>query len=271
MLPAAADLVGTARRQRPDRGGPGPRHPFFVDAVLQPLADRRAAGESHRALSRELYERHVHRWALQRGHSLCRNLPAHADRHEVVSQALRLAWDACDRIDWARVASWPALLEAKVAHARIEAARSDDWLSRRERMYRRRYQAACDALQQQVGRALRPEERRAAARATSPSGGRVDWGGALVADRHPTTVAEVPEPAADLDVADEVEAALTRDLHRAQLGRWLQLIEGQDPLLADDVRSWIDAHRETTTTSLPGRLLTRLSPYRPTLIALVHS
>jgi hypothetical protein len=241
-----------------------------VADVLAPLAARRAAGESHRVLSRELYERHIHRWGLQRGRALCLGLPAHADRHEVVSQALRLAWDACDRIDWDRIVSWPALLETKMAHARIEAARTDDWLSRRERTYRRRYQAGCAALEQAKGRGLRPDERQEAARAATPAGTRIDWGGALLADRHPSSVADYPEVPADLDVATEVEVRLSRDRNAAGLAQWLELVGRQDPVLAGDLRDWSRSHGDGSSASLPARLAKRMWPYRPTLIALIY-
>ncbi|HEY7628083.1 MAG TPA: hypothetical protein VH761_13495, partial [Ilumatobacteraceae bacterium] len=103
------------------------------------MAERWRAGESERDLADELYAQ-LHPWALAFAGSLSAGLPAHADRNEVLSQVLRLTWDACRRIDWQRYAAWPAFLESKVRRARIEAARNDDWLSRRERVRRRRFQ-----------------------------------------------------------------------------------------------------------------------------------
>ena len=107
-----------------------PRHPDFVVVVLEPLAQRWRAGESEHDLCVELYNS-IHPWALGFAGSLSRGLPAHADRNEVLSQVLRLTWDACRRVDWDRYAAWPAYLETQGERARIEAARCDDWLSRR--------------------------------------------------------------------------------------------------------------------------------------------
>src|SRR6185295_18313263 len=87
------------------------------------------------------------------------NLPAHADRNEVLSQVLRLTWEACQRIDWTRYGAWPAFLETKISRARIEAARCDDWLSRRERMRRRRFQGELARREQVEQRSLTDGER----------------------------------------------------------------------------------------------------------------
>ncbi len=127
------DLAPVERRRRGPGVAPSPRHPDFTAEVLEPLVMRHIAGESDHALSMELYNL-VHPWALSFAAAQSANLPAHADRNEVLSQVRRLTWESCQRIDWTRYAAWPTFIETKISRARIEAARCDDWLSRRERV-----------------------------------------------------------------------------------------------------------------------------------------
>ena len=188
---------------------PPPRHPRFASEVLDPLARRHMAGESDRTLSIELYNL-VHPWALSFAAAQSAGLPAHADRNEVLSQVLRLTWDACERIDWNRCGAWPTFLETKISRARIEAARCDDWLSRRERVRRRRYQAELSRREQIERRSLTDTERQAVASAVAPSSTSVDWAKAMLASRHPSTVAEVP---------DLVQPSGRRRTHRGGSGR----------------------------------------------------
>jgi hypothetical protein len=254
---------GTAHRRHP-----APNHRTFVDAVLRPLAARAAAGEDERALAEELYERSVHHWAVARARALAYGLPAHADAGEVTSQVLRAAWDACLRIDWSRVGSWPTLLERKVAHARIEAARAEDWLSRRERVYRRRYQSACASLEQATGRTLSHTERLEVATTVAPQSNRVEWARELVAGKHPSTVAELPDVIGGPDVATEVERQLLSTERSACLRQWLDGLARQEPALAQEVRDWVDA-ATYADRPVPAHLARRLLPFAGGLVALV--
>jgi hypothetical protein len=246
----------------------GPRHPRFVEDVLSPLAQRARAGEDGRRLAEELYERHVHRWAMAQANSQAVGLPVHADRNEVLSQVLRLAWEACLKIDWDRVESWPALLDGKVTHARIEAARAEDWLSRRERVYRRRYQRAVAELEQSAGRPLNHAERLEVATAVAPASNRVDWARELVEAKHPSTVAEMPEGPARLDVADEVEERFMQGERARRLEEWLAALASEDQRLADDIVRWRDSG-DDQARDLPARLARRVEPYAPLLVGLL--
>ena len=160
--------------------------------MLEPLARRHAAGESGRELSTELYNV-VHPWAVSFAKSQSAGLPAHADRNEVLSQVLRLTWDACARIDWSRVESWTTFLDTKVGRARVEAARRDDWLSRQERVRRRWFQRETARLEQIEQRTLTDAERLAVANTLTPNSAHVDWARSLLDSRHPSSVAEVPD------------------------------------------------------------------------------
>jgi hypothetical protein len=245
-----------------------PRDRDFVDVVLRPLAARAADGEDRNRLSVELYEQ-IHPWAMRKARAMTVGLPPHADTGEVVSQTLRLAWEACVRIDWTRVESWPALLEGKVAHARIEAARTEDWLSRRERIHRRRFQAAVAAIEQREGRVLSSAERHEVARSVSPASGRVDWAAELMAGRHPSSVAELPELEAEVDVAECVERDLMRVARKAGLHRWLAMLASAEPRLAEQLVEWSGSVGEANR-SLPVRLRDRLAVYVPMLAGLVE-
>ena len=176
------------RRRRP---GPIATVTRLHRGGLEPLPSENS-GRSGRRLSLDLYNL-VHPWALRFAAAQSANLPAHADRNEVLSQVLRLTWEACQRIDWTRYEAWPTFLETKISRARIEAARCDDWLSRRERMRRRRFQGELARREQVEQRSLTDGERHDVANIVAPSSTRVNWADTLLQSRHPSTVAEVPD------------------------------------------------------------------------------
>jgi hypothetical protein len=244
-----------------------PRHPDFAETVLRPMAARYFAGESAQALAAELYDA-IHPWASGQARAQCAGLPAHADRGEVVSQVLRLAWESCVRIDWVQYVTWPSLLERKVAHARIEAARSEDWLSRRERVYRRRFQREIARLEQVQRRPLNESERAAAAAAVAPTSTRVDWAKALLAARHPSTVGEVPDTMDVAHLDDEVETRLLGEIRAKCLREWLAVLAVQDRRLADDLAAWC-ASADSPERALPARLARRVEPYAPLLLGML--
>jgi hypothetical protein len=245
-----------------------PRHPSFVELVLRPLAQRARAGEDRACLVDELFEGTVHPWAESYAARQAVGLPSHADRNEVHSQVLRLAWEACRRIDWDRIESWPALLEAKVAHARTEAARSDDWLSRRERVHRRRFLHAIESREQSCGRPLSSSEKMEVALTVVPSSNRVDWAAELLVAKHPSTVAEPPDVEHHVDVAEEVAEVLRRRERAACLKEWLALVAYEDARLADDLQAWHD-NRAERGRPLPARLARRVEPYISLLLCLL--
>ena len=244
-----------------------PRHPDFVAVVLEPLAKRRKAGERGEQLSIELYDR-LHTWAVAFAGAQGARLPAHADRNEVLSQVLRLTWDACTRIDWDRYEAWPAFLESKVSRARIEAARTDDWLSRRERVRRRHFQGEIARREQIEQRTLTPCERQAVARAVAPDSTRVDWAKAVLESRHPSTVAEVPDVVDATTVEDEVEGHELSRIRSSCLTEWLAIVKDRNEALAADLAKWL-AVNDLGDRNLPARLSHRLEPYTPLLLAML--
>ena len=264
--PLAAQPSSPSPRRPP--GALTPRSPGFVARVLVPLGERAAAGEAPAALCEELYAGWVHAWAMGEASYQVARLPSHADPHEVTSQVLRLAWDSCVRIDWARLESWPTFLEGKVCSARAEAARVDDWLSRRERTYRRRYQRALADQEQSRGRVATGEERLVLAGTCATASRRVDWAAELVATRHPATVAEPPEETNDDDVAGFVEEELMRVERAARLTEWLVALSGEDGRLAADLRQWSEQDRGRPQ-AFPSRLAERVAPYAPLLAGLL--
>lgn len=244
-----------------------PRHPDFVAVVLEPLAERWHAGESEHDLSVELYNS-IHPWALGFAGSLSRGLPAHADRNEVLSQVLRLTWDACRRVDWDRYAAWPAFLETKVKRARIEAARCDDWLSRRERVRRRTFQGEVARREQAEQRSLSSVERQAVACQVAPSSTRVDWAKTVLNSRHPSTVADVPDIVDDSTLEEQVERREIGDIRTRCLTEWLAMLAVENARLAADLANWAELN-DSDNRELPARLAHRLEPYTSMLLAML--
>jgi hypothetical protein len=224
-------------------------------------------------LSVELYDV-VHPWAVTFAAAQSSGLPAHADRNEVLSQVLRLTWDACTRIDWTRSAEWPAFLDAKVSRARIEAARCDDWLSRRERVRRRRFQGELARREQKEQRTLTAGERRDVATDVAPGTASVDWAQALLNSRHPSTVADVPDSIDgtnnSVTVEDQVEAAELGGIRTRCLTEWMTIVAAENRGLADDLSRWSDQNQSAAADrGLPARLAHRIEPYTPLLLAML--
>lgn len=266
-----SETTRDARRPFEDRrrfpADRSPRHPDFVALVLEPMAKRWLAGESEPDLAIELYNQ-IHPWALAFTGSLYAGLPSHADRNEVLSQVLRLTWEACRRIDWSRYAAWPAYLESKVRRARIEAARSDDWLSRRERVRRRSYQCELARREQVEQRALTEHEKQEVAGAVAPSSTRVDWAKSLIDARHPSTVADVPDAIEDTSLEDQVEQREIDEIRTRCLAEWLKMLAVENESLARELRRWSESS-ESGGRALPARLAHRLEPYTPALLAML--
>ncbi len=268
----SVDFSPVERRRRGHGAAPSPRHPSFTAEVLEPLALRQIAGEADGVLSLELYNL-VHPWALAFAAAQSANLPAHADRNEVLSQVLRLTWEACERIDWTRYAAWPTFLETKISRARIEAARCDDWLSRRERVRRRRYQGELARREQIEQRSLTDGERHDVANAVAPSSTRVDWAKTVLDSRHPSTVAQVPDfvqGANDdaITIEDQVEGRELGGIRQRCLSEWLTIVATQNEALASDLSRWSELN-ESADRDLPARLAHRIEPYTNLLLTML--
>jgi hypothetical protein len=249
-----------------------PRHPGFTCHVLEPLAQRQVRGEPTRELSVDLYYT-VHSWAVSYAATQSGGLPAHADRHEVLSQVLRLTWEACLRIDWTRYEAWPTFLESKIGRARIEAARCDDWLSRRERMRRRRFHGELARREQLEQRTLTDRERHAVASAIGAGSTRVDWAQTLLNSRHPCTVAELPDIVDETiddvtTIEDQVERRELGGIRARCLTEWLSIVGAENQALVTDLSRWSELS-ESADRDLPARLAHRLEPYTPLLLAML--
>ena len=249
-----------------------PRHPDFTLHVLAPLSERHVAGEPGRALSIELFAT-VHPWATSFAASQSTGLPAHADRNEVLSQVLRLTWETCLRIDWSRYAAWPAFLDSKVSHAPTEAARCDDWLSRRERVRRRRFQAEIARVEQREQRTLSSAERKDLAAMVAPTSSRTDWAKSLLQARHPSTVADVPDPVRptsdeSITTEDQVEGRELGGIRTCCLRKWLAIVAADNQGLAADLSRWAELD-DSSQGDLPSRLAHRVEPYTPLLLAML--
>jgi hypothetical protein len=186
---------------------------------------------------------------------------------------LRLTWEACERIDWTRYAAWPTFLEAKISRARIEAARCDDWLSRRERVRRRRYQGELARREQVEQRSLTDGERHDVANAVAPSSTRVDWAKTVLDSRHPSTVAQVPDfvqGANDdaITIEDQVEGRELGGIRQRCLSEWLTIVATQNEALATDLSRW-SVLNESADRDLPARLAHRLEPYTNLLLTML--
>ena len=249
-----------------------PRDLRFTASVLEPLAIRHTAGEPSDELSAELYDV-VHPWAVSFAKSQSAGLPAHADRNELLSQVLQLTWDACLRIDWSRYETWTTFLDTKVSRARAEAARSDDWLSRQERVRRRWFQGETARREQVEQRTLTDDERLAVANSLTSGSARPDWAQSLLNSRHPSSVADVPEvgcgPTDDsITTEDQVEGQELGGIRLRCLKAWMTIVAGQNQQLATDLSQWSElsdsAHRD-----LPARLAHRLEPYTCLLLTML--
>jgi hypothetical protein len=249
-----------------------PRDLRFTALVLEPLAIRHSAGESSDELSAELYHV-VHPWAVSFAKSQSSGLPAHADRNEVLSQVLRLTWDACLRIDWSRCDTWTTFLDTKVGRARAEAARSDDWLSRQERVRRRWFQGETARREQVEQRTLTGDERLAVANTLTPGSGRPDWAQSLLTSRHPSSVADVPDVACgptddSITTEDQVEGQELGGIRVRCLAAWMTIVAEQNQQLAEDLSHWSELN-DTADRDLPARLAHRLEPYTCLLLTML--
>jgi hypothetical protein len=249
------------------RGTPAVPSPFSAEwrsTVLQDLAARAAAGEDPDALRAELLE-HLWPWAQRLADREARRLPAGSDRDDTRSHVLAAMWQATRQIDWDRWDTWPALLLRRVRGARIDAARSDDVVSRRDRGVLNRIDtevvtserergrtltaAEQDEIRERVLAALTPRRRRALAGAVT--------GPPVLVDTFATNVVD--------DRWDPEARTLEAD--RAQhLGCWLR--HDLPPELREHLLDWLAQQKQGSV--VPARLRARLLPYLPSLLERVE-
>lgn len=243
---------GAPRRHRRARPT-SPYHEHWQDTVLRPLAERAAAGESYQLLVDELFEA-LRPWTEGLVVRRLAALPGHADPAETHSQLLEAVLMACRSIDFDRWKAWPSLLRRRVQMAPAEAARREDWMTRRQRRYRKLYMVKLSSREQELGRHLAERERLALAAAIVPENNRVHWAREIVDGLHPTTVGEPPEVPDD-DANPEAAALRRADIEI--LASWMRSLP--DPV-RHQLLGWMPTG-DTGSRSLPRRLRSAVEPY----------
>ncbi len=241
--------------------GPDPFDTNWVRQSLLARAARVAAGGDACAERNALFDE-LSDWALAHAERQTRSLPSHADRHEVRSRALVAVWESTQRIDWNRPTAWPSLLKRRLRGAYLDAARSDDPLSRRDRAQLRRLRAVLSEWETAHGRTANLIERRALLDDQRKDGSR--YFERLKRYDRPLDLDSVPrEFGVFADDRSNPETIVTADLQRSSVKQWLDEIVPES--LARQLTIW--ALRERAGAQLPQRLATRVEPYVGALAA----
>jgi hypothetical protein len=232
-----------------------PTSELFVSAVLVPLVARRANGECEQSLRDELLLE-VLPWVREQVKQNVRRIPTNADPSNVSSHMHEAAYQAVARLDWLQYETWPMYLGALVRRAAQEAARHDDYLSRQQRVLRKRFRLACIAAETKLQRQLLTSER--CAIATDIAEGRQDLIDSLIIGWHPQEFADVPDSYSEqTSIEDSVEQAFAQQ----RVKYWL------DNELPANVRQmvldWLSLPRSKV---LPQRLEKHLQPYVMSLL-----
>lgn len=234
------------------------------ETELAALAARAEAGEDQDDLRSELLQR-LWPWAQRLADREARKLPVGSDADDTRSHLLTAVWQATRQIDWDRWDTWPALLLRRVRGARVDAARNDDVVSRRDRLVLNRVEAevaACErqrgaslssnereAIRQRIFSELAPRRRRALSNAVTTPPVLVDTFATDVADERwdPEALAVAADRAESLDV-------------------WLH--HDVPPELRARLLEWFA--RDTRGGAVPVRLRDQLLPYLPSLVERVE-
>ncbi|MGH7748551.1 MAG: hypothetical protein ACREQ5_27900, partial [Candidatus Dormibacteria bacterium] len=221
------------RRYRQARPG-SPYHQTFKDDVLSPLAARAWAGEDRQLLVDELHQA-LRPWTEGLIVRRLAALPAHVDRAETHSQLEETVLLACWAIDFSRWQAWPSLLRRRVQMAPAEAARREDWLTRRQRRYRKLYLARLSMKEQELGRHLAEHERVELAAEIAPASNRVAWSEELVRGLHPQTMGDMPD-APDTTSAGDPEGLAMREADAEIITTWLRSLP---PPVHEQLLQWL--------------------------------
>ena len=237
--------------------------PFSAEwrsTVLRDLASRAANGDDLDQLRAELLEL-LWPWAQRLADQEARRLPAGSDRDDTRSHVLTAVWQATRQIDWQRWETWPALLLRRVRGARIDAARSDDTVSRRDRVVLKRIDAEVAAAERDRGRTLTCAERDAV-RSEVLAGLTPRRRSALASavTGPPVLVDSFPGVLAD-DRWDPEQRAVASD-RAVNLHGWLSHDVPKE--LSKQVYTWLE--QDTRDAVVPARLRTKLLPYLPQLL-----
>lgn len=232
-----------------------PNSELFVGAVLVPLVTRRKNGECERLLRDELLLA-VLPWVREQVKQNVRRIPSNADPSNVSSHMHEAAYKAVTRLDWSQYETWPMYLGTLLRRAAQEAARGDDYLSRQQRVLRKRFRSACLAAESVLQRQLLSSERLSIA--TDIAESRQDLISSLMIGWHPQEFANVPDSYSDqISIEESVEQAFTQQRVRY----WL------DNELPANVRQmvldWLSLPRSKV---LPQRLEKQLQPYVTSLL-----
>jgi hypothetical protein len=167
-------LTTSTWTSRTDTNLLSPYLPEFHKEVLEPLIVRAKVGAPRDRLANDLYTA-LHPWLTRFVARKSRYLPATADLGELESRIHESALLACRSLDWNRTETFAQLLRMRIEGAAIEAARHDDWLSRRHRKMLNVFRAEVDDQEQRLGRNLDDAEKREIAKRLSPDGARINW------------------------------------------------------------------------------------------------
>ena len=237
-----------------------PFDPEFKANILEPLAARAKVGAPNDRLANDLYSS-LHPWLTRFVARKSRNLPATADLGELESRVHESALLACRSLDWNRIETFAPLLRMRVEGAAIEAARYDDWLSRRHRKMLNVFRAEVDDQEQRLGRNLDEKEKREIARKLSPEGARINWESDLQRQFAPTGWTEAFDNVISDPKGSPEDACMTSE-YIAIIRDWLDsLPNGLGDAAYDWAMSHVDGHR-----GAPRPIMRKLKKHIPELL-----
>lgn len=237
-----------------------PYLPEFKELVLEPLKARAQVGAPQERLANEIYSQ-LYPWLTRFIARKSRNLPATADLGELESRVHEAALLACRSLDWNRIETFGPLLRIRVEGAVVEAARYDDWLSRRHRKILNAYRAEIDDQEQKLGRNLDDKEKREIARELSPQGARFNWESDLQRQFAPTSWTDAFDNQL-YDPNSSPESACMNKEYQEIVRNWLDsLPEG----VGQAAYEWASAHVDGRRGA-PRPIMRKLKRYIPQLM-----
>ena len=237
-----------------------PYLPEFYALVLEPLIERSKVGAPQDRLADELYTS-IHPWLTRFIARKSRYLPATADLGELESRVHESALLACRSLDWNRTETFTALLRMRIEGAAIEAARHDDWLSRRHRKLLNAFRQEVADTEQNCGRVLIDEEKRAIAKKLSPDGARINWESDLQRQFAPTAWTD----AFDNQLSDKLgspEDVCIKSEYEDIVHEWLDSLPGDVGQVAYE---WAIDHVDGNRGA-PRPIMRKLKRYIPELL-----
>ncbi len=237
-----------------------PYSPEFHEQVMAPLIARSQVGAPQHRLADDLYAV-LHPWLTRFIARKSRNLPATADLGEIESRVHEAALLACRSLDWNRTETFGPLLRMRVEGAVVEAARHDDWLSRRHRKMLNVFRTEVDDQEQKCGRNLSDGEKREIARKLSPQGARINWESDLQRQFAPTGWNDAFDNQMH-DPSGSPEDACMNSEYVNIIRDWLDsLPNGIGDLAYEWAMSHVDGHR-----GAPRPIMRKLKRYIPELM-----